>query len=813
MGGSPGVVGMADPRDATACLPLGGVRVLDLAGPLGSYCGRLLADIGADVVKVEPPAGDELRRQPPFAAGHSAAGPGEEASLSFGYYHANKRGIVLDYTRPDSIAELSELGALSDVILITPGGRYPVAGFDAGRRELSWARQDAVVCSVTPFGLTGPYRSWRATHLTSYAMSGLMYPHGPAVGPPQVIPGRQAYDHVGTHAAVAVLAALRARPAVGGQFIDMSAHEVLAHTCFDLHRYTNSLVVGQRVDRKPGVQGGIWACRDGLVEFIVSTDKHWAGLVELLGSPAELRDPALGHPVVRDQQAERILAILAPLIGALGREDFLTRGQRLGVPSALVNTVGQFTADPQPRSRGFFVRKPLADLGEFELPGRPFLATRPLLGQYRKPAPSRGEQDVAEVLRDWRAARSTGTVAAGPPLTGIRAISFGMAIAGALCGTALAELGADVVKIESPTRPDNLRRLRSPGDRTVHEPSGADTSPMFANFNRTTRSLALDMKQPASVELFLRLVREADVVIENFGPDVMRRWGVGYDTIAAANPRIVMLSLTGFGHTEGPRSHYLAYGSTVCSFAGLTQAWGESDGSHFDYISQAHGLFAVLAALAARDRPGPDRGRGTHIDLAEVEVAGAVMAPLLLDYVVNGREPAATGQPADAGAAPFRQVVRCQGDDRWLAVELEDAADLHTLAVLLGHPDLGTAETSDEQSSSVALAAALAEWAAVRTPHQAMRALQRAGLAAGAVQNAEDVVRDPQHRERHFLVEMDHPDLGIAEFAAPPYRLSATPAAPRRPTPRLGEHAVEILGEWLGMKPEDATRYAWPPEP
>jgi crotonobetainyl-CoA:carnitine CoA-transferase CaiB-like acyl-CoA transferase len=796
-------------------LPLDGVRVLDLAGPLGSYCGRLLADIGADVVKVEPPAGDELRGHPPFAGDRRD----RESSLSFAYYHANKRGIVLDYTgaaAPGVPAELAELGRLSDVILITPGTRGPagstVAGFDAGLRVLSWAGQDAVVCSITPFGLTGPYRSWRASHLTSYAMSGIMYPHGPAAGPPRVVPGRQAYDHVGTHAAVAVLAALRARPGVGGQFIDLSAHEILTASNFDVHRYTSSLSIWRRLDRAPGVSGGVWRCRDGLVEFVVSTDKHWAGLVELLGNPDQLNDPALSHPVTRELHAETIMAAMAPLISEMGREDFIRRGQQLGVPCALVNTVGQFTADPQPRSRGFIVRKPLAGLGEHEQPGRPFLSTRPLLGQYRRPAPRLGEQEVTEILRDWRGQRKP---PGGAPLTGIRAISFGTAIAGALCGTALAELGADVLKIESPGRPDNLRRLRAASDPAVHEPSGADTSPMFANFNRTTRSLALDMKQSASVELFLRLAAAADVVIENYGPDVMKRWGVGYETIAAANPRIAMLSLTGFGHTEGPRSHYLAYGSTICSFTGLTHAWGESDGTHFDYISQAHGLFAVLAALAARDSDG----RGTHIDLAEVEVAGAVMGPLLLDYLVNGREPADActlgntggGGAADGAAATddarFQRVVRCQGDDRWLAVETEGAADWRALAQLLGRPDLA----QPDAYPVAALAAALDDWAAERTPHQAMRALQRAGVVAGAVQDTEDVVRDPQHRERHFFLEMDHPDLGVAEFAAPPYRLSVTPAVARRPTPRLGEHAVEILGEWLGMSPEDARSYAWPP--
>jgi benzylsuccinate CoA-transferase BbsF subunit len=264
------------------------------------------------------------------------------------------------------------------------------------------------------------------------------------------------------------------------------------------------------------------------------------------------------------------------------------------------------------------------------------------------------------------------------------------------------------------------------------------------------------------------------------------------------NPRIVMLSLTGFGHS-GPRSHYLAYGATVCSFVGLTDAWQYPSGVHFDYLSQAHGVFGVLAALAARDRTG----RGTHVDLAEVETAAAVMGPMMLDYVVNGRRSVVPGNRVPG--ALLSEVVRCRGDDEWLAVEVEDASDWRVLAGVVGRDDLASSPAASD-----ALAGALASWAAERTAQQAMRVLQRAGLAAGAVQDGEDVVRDPQHRERHFLLEMDHPDLGVAEYAAPPHRLAKTPPTVRRPTPRLGAHTVEVLGEWLGMTAEDAAPYVWP---
>jgi formyl-CoA transferase len=325
---------------------------------------------------------------------------------------------------------------------------------------------------------------------------------------------------------------------------------------------------------------------------------------------------------------------------------------------------------------------------------------------------------------------------------------------------------------------------------------------MFASLNRSTRSVALDMKDPESVELFLRLVEVCDIIIENYGPGVMLRWGLTYEYLAKLNPRLIMLSLTGFGQTPGPRTHYLAYGSTVASFAGLTQSWGYPHATHCDYVAQAHGVFAVLTALAARDLTG----EGTHIDLAQVETAAMLMAPLLLDFSVNGRDSEPHGNVIPGSL--LSEVVASAGDDRWLAVEAEDRRDLFRIAAAIGRPDLAPNGGRDGLSAvaHTGLLEALREWASSRTAYQAMRLLQREGVAAGAVQDAEDIVRDVQHRARAFFVEQSHPDLGTTEYLTSPLRLSKTPAVPRSRTPRLGEHNADVFTEWLGMSVEEANQ-------
>jgi benzylsuccinate CoA-transferase BbsF subunit len=381
----------------------------------------------------------------------------------------------------------------------------------------------------------------------------------------------------------------------------------------------------------------------------------------------------------------------------------------------------------------------------------------------------------------------------------VRVLSFGAFIAGNTSASILADLGADVVKIEARARPEVLRNpAYNFGTAQIVEPSGVPNTVMLADLAHSTRGLSLEMNTDAGRALFKRLVAVADVVIENFGEHTMRNWGCSFDDLTAVNPRLVMVSLSGYGRT-GPHANYLAYASNISNATGLTATWGYQHGTHSDYITAAHAALAVLAALEHVDQSGT----GVRIDIAQTEALGAVMAPIYLDALNNGRDT----PPAhnDVPGSLFTGVFASRGHDRWLAIELEDVDDWTSLCTVLDRGDLRIEHERDADGARGALSDAVAAWAAERSPHTAAHVLQRAGLAAAPVSDTEDIVRDPQLRTRGAFVELAQPDIGPLEYAESPYRMTKTPGRARRAGPRLGEHTDEVLREWLGVDDAELT--------
>jgi crotonobetainyl-CoA:carnitine CoA-transferase CaiB-like acyl-CoA transferase len=804
-------VPLDEPPDEPPDGPLDGVRVLDLGGELSAYGTKILADLGADVVKVEPAGGDRQRRRPPFAAvsagsaGSAGAtgAAGLESSLTFAYYNANKRGVQLDWTGPDGQAELARLADGCDVVVISPSARQPVPGWDRDSRRLSWAGPDAVICCLTPYGLDGPLRDRRATQLTAYADSGGMASIGPAEGPPRVIPGFPFYDELSAHAAFCIMVALRERqhgesqqdvPQDGGQVIDLCLHDMLAFresTAISYYTIAGRPVTSrQRGAAMPPT--GIWDVSDGQVELLIWNPPHWEGFLDIVGRPDDLADPVLRERGERYARAEQLAPRVRELLAPFTMQGFWDLALAHRVPCAPVSTLLQVTTDPQLAGRGFWAEHDRPGTGAFRAPGRPFRSSTPLLS-YRREAPLLGEHDQELLGGRWAAARAgqPRSLPGGPRLEDLRVLSFGTAIAGNVSATTLAEMGADVVKIESPDRPDPLRLPGHPGLPKAFDPSGREVSVVFSSYSRSGRALTLDMKSPAGLDTFGQLVREADVLIDNFATGVMASWGLTAQILAEMNPRLIWVSVSGYGRT-GPRATAMAYGTNVNGFMGLTRVWSPH-GSQFDYTAVAHVLITIVAALAHRDRTG----QGSQIEIAQAEAGGVMLAPLFLEALATGED--VWPEPNEVPGSYLSGVFAAAGDDAWLAVELEDAADWDAAARLLGAPGLSTGDDSPPPAASVAeFKQVIAAWARTLTPAQGARRLQAAGLAAAAVQEVADLFTDGGIWSHDGLARLRIPGTGITTWVAGPFqRMRAPRARVRWPSPHPGQHNDEILGDWL----------------
>ncbi len=775
---------------ATAAPPLAGVRVFDLSSPIGPYCGRLLADLGASVTLIEPSEGDPYRRLGPFRDG--LADP--ESSLAFGYYHAGKTSMVLNLDSEVEQSRLAALAAEADVILISPSARRPLWGFSPETCELAWAPHDAVVCSITPFGIGGPYWHRPFTHATSFAAGGQMGEMGVADSPPAAIPAEIHWHGASAHAAVAILAALAVGKAARGRFLDISAQEVEAFQLSAICAYhAQGIIPGQRHSGKVTPPSGLWECADGRIDIAAYADHHWPAFLEMLDHPPELSEPSLADMAVRRQIFDGLIPVIEGIVAGWDREHLFERGQRAGLPVCLRNTPSEFVADPNLAERGFWADNCRAGGAPFTAPGAPILAD-PCLFRPAEPAAPRAGKGAEPAAGGTSAVAIASCSGNGHdrPLEGFRVLSLGAYVAGNVCAQILAGVGADVVKVENPNRPESLRGGGyNDGAHLAQEPSGFTNTPLNAYLSRGMKNVGLNLFSEKGQQTLKDLAANCDVIIENFGGTVMAEWGATFDELRKLNPKLIMVSMSGYGRT-GPRGSSKAYASNIASHTGLSEAWWNS-GTFTDYAAAVH---AALAVLAARIQVASSGG-AVYVDAAQTEIFAAMAARIYLDPLVNGAESAVQESPAEG--ALLTRLVRCEGDDRWAIVEIEDIDQWNAACAVVGRQDLERDPSSSAGSDAGELAEAIDEWARRRTPRSVGHVMARAGVPAASVANGEEVYDDPQLRSRSFFEDVHHPDLGHLVLPAPPQRLSETPGAFLAAPARLGEHSSEILGGWAGL--------------
>jgi crotonobetainyl-CoA:carnitine CoA-transferase CaiB-like acyl-CoA transferase len=776
--------------------PLTRYRILDLTGTRGALCGRVLADLGAEVIFVEPPEGSAMRSRPPFLEG-VAASEASESSIWFQHAAANKSHIVLDLETESGRARVLKLAREADA-LIESWDADERAALDLDGDTLLAANPRLVVTSITGFGLTGPHANYRTTDLVSMAVGGLLYVIGDPEAEPCVAPFEQAYGMTALHAAFATLVALSERESgAPGQVVDVSMQEVATHLTFSLAHYSGL----QQITRRTGPIHGVvpnapFEASDGYVSISMHDDRMWPPLVEWLNLD-QLRAEEFRDRSVRADASIYLEPLIAQATRKKTRQELMEGGQRLRLAIMPINTLGEFVASEHARDHGLFRQEPHPTLGPTTLMPLQlvFQRTPPAL---RRTAPRLDEPDAQLEPRDPTALPSRPS-----QLSGIRVLDLTRVWAGPFCTRLLADFGAEVIRVESRRRLDTSRVL----GELANPASKRRSQSMFSELNRNKRSLSLDLTTPEGRELVQQLAAQSDLVVDNLAPGVTDRLGLGYDELSKLNPAISTLSMPAFGST-GPLSDGVGYGGSLMAYSGMMRLWGLPETrpeslchlAYPDYITAAFGACSAMAALADR----AESGRGQRIELAQSDIQAWLMAPGFMEYIANDVEPPITGNHSRFFAP--HALYRCLGDDAWLAIACEHDEQWTALVHALGDPEwardpaLATAE--GRLAAEPEIDARIGEWAGQLTAFTAMRILQEAGVPAGVVQNGEDIYRDPHLRERGYILHMDDPDAGPITNPGFTTRLTGTPATIRNPAPLIGEANDYVLGDLLGLTAE-----------
>ncbi|MGH0038430.1 MAG: CaiB/BaiF CoA transferase family protein [Myxococcota bacterium] len=794
------------------------IRVLDLSDETGHAAGRILADLGARVVKVEPPGGDPVRRRGPFVGGFAH----EERGVRWIVGNAGKQSVVLDLESRGGRAGLLDLVQGTDVLLDShpPGWREEHGLSDERLRQ---AEPGLVVASITPFGRTGPGAGRVGGDLVVVAMGGNASMTGRPDGPPLRCSLPTSSMHAAPEAVVGILLALLDREETGwGQSVDVSMQECQVT---GLLSGPGQLALGGRAGRRMGPRLGrtreIWAARDGWISFGLrggpARVPNLVATVELMDerglAPEWLRefDWSAWNPATAD---EADIARLEEAFGAFFRmhsmrelyEEALARRILL----APCNDGREVLDHPQLRSRSLFAGIPVEGRSEaVEIPAR-FAAWQGEGGAIgvRGGAP-RLAAHQHEVLGDARrhsrrsspagpepAAREPGTL-----LAGLKILELGSGAAGPVATRYFAEQGAQIVRIESSLRPDFLRFLQPDGLR------GLDRSPMFALLNADKRSLLLDMKRDEGREIFERLVGWADVVTENFAPGVLERWGIDVESLCRRHPRLVFVRSCLFGQT-GPQRGYPGFGGQGSAIAGFNHLTGEADGEAVgpyatitDSLTPRFVGAVIAAALWRRGRTG----RGGLVDASQIE-AGVYSLGEMVARESAGCTPACRMGNRSEWWAPHG-IYPCAGQDRWVAIAVRDE---HAWRALANEMEADGCEIPAAWAAREvrleqvdALDGAIRGWTSDRDAGVLMERLQKRGVEAGVVQGFGDLLRDPQLGWREHFAPVGHAELGEVLCERPGYRLERAPGRIRSAGPKLGAHGREVLREVLGASDEE----------
>lgn len=810
---------------------LTGLRVVELADPAGDGCStaiatKLMADLGATVVKVEPPGGDPARQLGPFLHGQ----PDPETSGAFLALNSNKRSLVADLTQLEGQAVLEQLAAEGDILV----HNYRPATMEALRLDygrLSARNPKLVLLSLTPFGLFGPHRDYAAAELTLIHGGGLAWlcpdDSAHADRPPLFYFGHHAYLQAGLHGATVALAAHLGALASGvGEHIDLSVQETVG-LLMGRHfpSWTYSGRVESRLTFNITVPSNLYPCRDGDLFLIAVEEDQWARLVALMGKPEWTRSPLVADRDLRGQNRDYVIQHVSEWTRTWSAEELFHACQKQRIGAAPVYRMSQVAQDRHLAERQAFLPQEHPRAGRILLPGAPFQLSEPWWA-LRTPAPALGEANAQEAslyaapraervpLGFGRAQRSVSVPSApgstGPdstaagaalPLAGVRVLDLSWVWAGPHATLMLGHLGAEILKVESSSRPDLARRIAvfPPGV----EP-GLNRSGYFNSVGLGKKSVALNLGNPEGLGLVKKLAARSDVVVSNFATGVMDRLGLGAEELHRIRPELVIATISAFGQT-GPYKQYTGYGPLIPPIAGLCASTGyEEDGlprsvrnAYADPNAGIYTAFAIVAALRARQPDEP----GLVIDTSLWEPLLSTACEGWMGHVLGNPELKPMGNH-DPRWAPHN-VYACQGEDRWVAIAVRSDAEWRELCTAIGRPELAGdprfGDGAGRKRHEAELDRILGEWCRGRDRWDATHTLQARHVAAFPCMNSRDLTEDPHLAARGFLARLDHPEVGERDYIGIPWRLTNRPNGVRARAPLIGEHTDATLHDLLGL--------------
>jgi len=806
---------------------LAGIRVLDLATERAELAGRLLADLGADVLKIEPPAGARARHVAPFDERPDAPSDGDHPrSLYWAAVGVGKRSLVLDLELPEDREQLMALVGEADVLVESFDPGY-LDAHGLGADALREANPKLVYASVTPFGSEGPKAHWPTSELTIEAASGRLSLQGDRDRPPLPFGYPQAAFHAGAQAAADIIIALNERETSGlGQRLDTSMLEVMIWTLMNGSQYppaTGHNPPGGGDDRAvsdfraPG-EGPPVPCADGYVNLVMPPPvlgQFLAAVHAELGddldvpsevlqlSPAEWAERAMTGLLPPDFEVGALDAVMRFIAGREKRELFRwATAHRLRL--APIYSTADVLEEPQFQARGYW-----CDVGDVTHPGAfARLSRTPLLPPRAAPT-----LDDARGSEAWHGARhplpapSAEADRSGEAFEGLKVADFTWVGAGPMTAKALGDHGATVVRVESATRLDVIRRLPPfPGDVIDF-----DQSWWMANVNGSKRGVALNLGTEEGLALARQLIDWSDVVLESFTPGVMQRFGLDYETVSADHPELIMLSACLLGQT-GPQASYGGFGSHGAAISGFQRltSWPDRpptgpSGPYTDVITPRFAVPALTAAIFERRRSG----LGQHIDLSQVEAALRFLEPLLLDQAVNGRTAPPAGH-SSRNAAPHG-VYATSGLERYIAIAVETAEQwraLRAIAPLEEFADPRFDALEARLASAEAIEATIRDWTRDLDGRELEAELVAVGVPVSVVQRMTELHEDPQLAARGFFQVMPHSASGFVTHDGHATHFSAKREMLHSSAPLLGEHTEYVLREFLGIDDASIAEYA-----